>query len=95
MLQRARTLSTRRAIRSYREIRDRLRSDRSFRAFHEGRSAALPGFYIRRFESLMGRYASLLSPGERRPVFEEAGHGARRASSSQPVGGAPRSALAS
>lgn len=70
LIQRARTASSRRALASYREIRDRLRDDRQFRAFHEGRAHPLPTYYTERFDALLGRYAELLGPEERRPRFE-------------------------
>jgi hypothetical protein len=53
----------------FRELRDRLRNDASFRAFHEGRSDELPAFYRQRLEQLLGPYAELLSEADRRPLL--------------------------
>jgi hypothetical protein len=47
-----------------------LQHDLGFRAFHEGRSAALPDYYRRVYERKLGEYAGLLSQAERTPVLE-------------------------
>jgi radical SAM superfamily enzyme YgiQ (UPF0313 family) len=65
-----RTLATRAELGAFRHIRDRLRSDMQFRAFHEGRSHTLPEFYHQALERRLGRYASLLPRGARVPVLE-------------------------
>jgi hypothetical protein len=55
---------------AFRRIRNMLQNDRGFRAFHEGRSAALPDYYRRVYERKLGEYAGLLSQAERTPVLE-------------------------
>lgn len=65
-----RTRTKRRRIRMFRRLLDLLVSDRGFRDFHEGRSAALPEFYQREYERMLGPYASLMSRAERTPHFE-------------------------
>ena len=62
-----RTMLARQSIREFREIRDLLKTDRQFRAFHEGESDVLPEFYRREHERLLGPYASLISEAERTP----------------------------
>lgn len=52
---------------SHRGILRMLRSDPSFRAFHEGRSPALPAFYVEQYTKMLGPYAGLLSAAERTP----------------------------
>jgi hypothetical protein len=47
-----------------------LASDAQFRAFHEGRSRALPTFYANLFERRLGRLAELLPPETRYPILE-------------------------
>lgn len=49
-----------------------LRSDRGFRAFHEGRSDALPEFYRWIYERALGVYAELVSRRKRIPILEPA-----------------------
>jgi hypothetical protein len=50
-----------------------LDSDPESLAFHEGRSSALPQFYRRIGERMLGRYAELMSPAERTPDLSPAG----------------------
>ncbi|WP_308257911.1 B12-binding domain-containing radical SAM protein [Pseudonocardia lacus] len=69
---RARTASFRADVRSFEGIVRMLRSDPEFLAFHEGRSTALPGYYRRLEERMLGRYAELLSPAERTPDLSPA-----------------------
>ncbi len=64
-----RLLNARRNLREFHVLREQLRTDRSFRAFHDGESEALPAFYRARFERQLGRYASLLRPSDLRPVL--------------------------
>jgi hypothetical protein len=66
-----RSLSARRMLAEFRILRDRLRSDAEFRAFHARRHDRLPDFYVQRFEQLLGRYAELLSPADRRPLLQK------------------------
>ncbi len=63
----ARTMSRREEIRPYRRLLGMLRSDSGFRAFHEGRSQALPPFYDREYERMLGSYSKLLSRADRTP----------------------------
>jgi radical SAM superfamily enzyme YgiQ (UPF0313 family) len=65
-----RTVSTRAQIRFYRRILHMLRSDDQLRAFHEGRSGVLPGFYHHQYERMLGRYAELMSRANRTPRLE-------------------------
>lgn len=65
-----RTFGERKDLAEYRRIRDLMATDPSFRAFHEGRSVALPEFYHRRFEERLGPYAELLPRAERAPIQE-------------------------
>jgi hypothetical protein len=65
-----RTIYTRLFMRDMRQIRDMLASDRSFRAYHEGRSPELPPFYNWLFERRLGRYAELVPAPMRRPVLD-------------------------
>ena len=46
-----------------------MKTDRDFRAFHEGRSKALPEYYHRKFEAALGPYAELLSREDRQPLL--------------------------
>lgn len=47
-----------------------LTDDRDFGAFHSGKSSAVPGWYHHMFESILGRYASLLTVEDRTPLEE-------------------------
>jgi len=62
-----RSLAMKKFLATFRRIRDLLRVDLQFRAFHEGRSSELPDYYRRVYERKLGDYASLLSPAERTP----------------------------
>ncbi len=64
------TVRTRHAwggIEKCRQILEMLSDDSRFRDFHEGRSSALPEFYHREYERLLGPYAELLSRADRIP----------------------------
>ncbi len=79
-----RTLGQRSTLSEFRRILSRLRSDRRFRAFHEGASRVLPPFYSERFAALLGPYAGLLSPDDARPLLEApSGPDTRRPSNSR------------
>jgi radical SAM superfamily enzyme YgiQ (UPF0313 family) len=56
-------------IGEYRRILNLLRTDSEFRAFHEGESEALPEFYHREYDRVLGPYATLLSREDRTPLF--------------------------
>jgi radical SAM superfamily enzyme YgiQ (UPF0313 family) len=56
----ARTASARADLGRYRALLRMLRTDAQFRAFHEGRSAALPEYYRRQYRHRLGGYAELL-----------------------------------
>jgi hypothetical protein len=86
LVHRTRTFSHRAELRKFREILGLLRTDASFRAFHEGRTSALPEFYHRRYERMLGRYAPLLSRKDRLPDTE---YTALRTPSLGPVAVAP------
>jgi hypothetical protein len=64
-----RTSGTRTMMGRYRQILQLLRTDAGFRAFHEGRSAALPEFYHDQYDRMLGPYATLLSRADRTPVL--------------------------
>ncbi|MBO9998070.1 MAG: radical SAM protein [Cyanobacteria bacterium SID2] len=55
----------------YLEILNMLRTDRKFRAFHEGTSKVLPDFYRYQSKKILGRYAELLSIDEQTPYLEQ------------------------
>ncbi len=65
-----RTASTRAWINVYRGILRRLRSDSELRTFHEGKSQALPEFYHRIYEQMLGPYAELVSRQDRLPTLD-------------------------
>jgi hypothetical protein len=73
------TLAHRDQLEEMRRVLHLLETDRTFRAFHEGRSATLPEFYHRRFEQRLGPYAGSITRAERVPVLEPLA----------PVGGRP------
>lgn len=66
-INRARAAAFRTDVESFRDIVGLLRSDPAFRAFHDGTSTALPAYYQRLGERVLGRFAELLSPAERTP----------------------------
>ena len=68
---RLRTYAARQELAELRHIRTMLASDAEFRAFHEGRTEALPEFYDWEPQRRLGRYAPLLSRAERTPVFAQ------------------------
>lgn len=61
------TSAVRHDISEMRLIRDEIRQNPLMRAFHEGRSAALPDFYNRHLDQRLGRYAELLTAADRIP----------------------------
>ncbi len=65
-----RMFALRNDVRHFREIRNLLISDPSFRAFHDGRPVPLPEYYVRSYRSRLGRFAELLPPDARTPVLE-------------------------
>lgn len=67
-----RTFSMRNNVAALRSVRDRLAGDVQFRAFHEGDSDALPGFYRRQYRKRLGAYASLLTEAEMYPELSQA-----------------------
>lgn len=71
LLHQSRTRGTRSRLAGFRQIRDLLRSDTKFRAFHEGRTSTLPEFYHRAYERGLHRYAGLVSRTERIPTLEQ------------------------
>ncbi len=64
-----RTFGVRQDLRELRRIRRLLRSDSTFRAFHEGRPVDLPEYYRAQLRRRLGRYACLLSDNDIRPVL--------------------------
>jgi radical SAM superfamily enzyme YgiQ (UPF0313 family) len=65
-----RSLAMKKFLAAFRRMGNMLRTDLQFRAFHEGRSAALPDYYRHIYERNLGKYATLLSQAERTPVLE-------------------------
>ena len=74
LLYAVRTLRAKEGISQFRRILQHLTTDREFREFHDGYSTALPEFYHREFERLLGPYASLISREERIPELRAAVH---------------------
>ena len=72
MLHLLRSLAMQKFLAAFRRIGNMLKTDREFRAFHEGRSSRLPDYYRGVYERKLGGYASLLSPAERRPELGQA-----------------------
>jgi radical SAM superfamily enzyme YgiQ (UPF0313 family) len=64
-----RTYAGRQELGDFRRIRAMLANDRQFRAFHDGETEILPGFYHRELQRRLGPYARLLDSAERTPVF--------------------------
>ena len=64
-----RTFSQQPILKTFRGILELMKTDRQFRAFHEGESLDLPEFYHRQYERLLGPYAPLLSREDRHPVL--------------------------
>ena len=64
-----RTLSERGMLGRYRRLLQAMKSDNALRAFHEGASESLPGFYDGVLDRQLGPYAELLSPDDRRPLL--------------------------
>ncbi len=62
--------------REYKRILKVMKTDRDFRAFHEGRSETLPGYYDRKLDAALGPYAELLTRDDRRPLLQSNGTGA-------------------
>jgi radical SAM superfamily enzyme YgiQ (UPF0313 family) len=69
---RIRTAGMRNNLTNYRGILSMLRADGRFRAFHEGRSTALPEFYRHQYDRMLGRYSGLLSAVDRVPDLDAA-----------------------
>jgi hypothetical protein len=65
-----RTGARRHEMRAFRRILAMLVGDPRFRAFHDGDTKVLPGFYHREYERLLGRYAALVPRADRSPVLE-------------------------
>ena len=62
-----RTFGMRQDLASFRRLHSLLITDRDFRAFHAGRTSALPEFYHHVYERKLGKYAALLSRADRTP----------------------------
>lgn len=65
-----RTLGMRNDLTGLREVLARLRADREFLAFHEGRRQGLPAYYRRQFREKLGPYSELISDEEMTPVVD-------------------------
>jgi len=64
-----RSFGVKRDLAELRRIRRSLRTDRSFRSFHEQQSTELPAYYRTQLRARLGRYATLLSDDDLRPVL--------------------------
>jgi hypothetical protein len=70
----ARTLGMRQMVGRFRRFVQLMNTDQQFRAFHEGETEALPEFYHRQYELMLGPYATLLSRQDRHPVHRRMQH---------------------
>lgn len=68
------TFGWRQMVGEFRRILGLMKTDRNFRAFHEGESQILPEFYHYQFERLLGPYATLLSREDRQPMLLHTQH---------------------
>lgn len=66
-----RTYHAFRLLRAYREILERLQSDRAFRRFHEGKTEDVPDYYWQTIAHDLGPYSTLLSKEDLRPVASQ------------------------
>lgn len=66
-----RTAVKRQRLGLLRRLLGMLEEDRAFRAFHEGESDTLPAFYREEYRRLLGPFAEVLSPADRRPVLDQ------------------------
>lgn len=71
LVQWGRTISIRARAKQYRQILSMLRSDRKFRAFHEGDAVDLPHFYHQEYNRMLGSYAPWLSDADRVPDLSQ------------------------
>jgi radical SAM superfamily enzyme YgiQ (UPF0313 family) len=70
VIHRVRTWVKRERLSAFRRLLAALGEDTQLRAFHEGEARALPEFYHREYERMLGPYAALLSRAERMPELE-------------------------
>jgi hypothetical protein len=70
LVHRVRTWVKRERLAAFGRLLAALTEDLQLRAFHEGESRALPEFYHREYERMLGPYAELLSRAERMPELE-------------------------
>jgi hypothetical protein len=70
LVHRVRTYVKRERLGAFRRLLAALDEDAQLRAFHAGQSRALPEFYHREYERMLGPYATLLSRTERIPELE-------------------------
>ncbi len=66
-----RSYAARQDLAAFRRLRAKLATDRQFRAFHDGRTTALPSFYRREIAARLGPYAGLLDDAELVPRLPE------------------------
>lgn len=64
--------------RRLRKLRDSVARDPEMRAFHEGKSSALPGYYSRLLKERLGPYAEILDEEDLTPRLEPTGAGTRK-----------------
>jgi hypothetical protein len=72
-----RTNVKRRRLAMFRRLAARLARDRAFRAFHEGRSRALPEYYRAAWARMLGPFAEVLSPSDAIPILDRMDPGRR------------------
>lgn len=65
-------LGMRHELGQLRRLRERIAGSPELQAFHDGRAAALPEYYHRHLDRMLGPYAELLSWGDRTPAHSTA-----------------------
>lgn len=79
--------------RSLRKLRDSIARDPEMRAFHEGKSSTLPGYYRRLLKEKLGPYAELFDEVDLTPQLEPTGAAAQKERPPRPTV-TPRTATA-
>lgn len=70
LVHRVRTAVKRRRLAMFRDLIERLRTDATLRAFHDGRARELPEWYHHEYERQLGPFAPLVTRADRRPVLD-------------------------
>jgi radical SAM superfamily enzyme YgiQ (UPF0313 family) len=71
LINQLRNIGQRQFTRYYQLMAEKIRTDRNFRDFHEGKAVPLPKYYHHEFEKQIGDYAPLLSQEDRYPNLEQ------------------------